>query len=378
MARAGQLRKHLETAEFTAQEVALASNNVSLPLEALRREITPVGLHYTLSHFDLPFLAADDFRLRVGGSVERPFEITLAELQRLPAVTQRVTLECAGNGRAAMMPRYPSMPWTHGAVGTADWTGVPLRVLLERAGLRSGTVDVVFSGADRGIDGGIEQAFARSLNVEQALADGVLVAWAMNGQPLPPQHGAPLRLVVPGWYGMASVKWLTSIDASPKRFEGHQQAVVYRLRQVREESGEPIERIRVKSLMAPPGITDWYSRERIVAAGATVLEGRAWSGNGAIRRVEVLADGRWRDAQLAPPTGRWAWQHWRIDWQATPGEHELACRATDDSGDTQPLEPAWNYNGMCNNAVQRLRVTVTSDDAPAGDPRGPQNEESKR
>jgi DMSO/TMAO reductase YedYZ molybdopterin-dependent catalytic subunit len=181
----------------------------------------------------------------------------------------------------------------------------------------------------------------------------------MNGAPLLPQHGFPLRLVVPGWFGMASVKWLTRIEALDRPYDGFQQAVGYHYRKYPGDPGVPITFAKVKSLIVPPGIPDWYTRRRLVDRGTVALAGRAWSGAGtAVVRVEVAVDGAWRDAALEPQRGRFEWQGWRWDWDASPGEHELACRATDAAGATQPLEPEWNTNGMGNNAVHRICVTV--------------------
>ncbi|MGH8765092.1 MAG: molybdopterin-dependent oxidoreductase, partial [Burkholderiales bacterium] len=164
-----------------------------MPLEALRYDVTPAGLHYLLIHFDIPDVRADTWALEIGGLVEHPRSLTLAELQRLPARTLRVTLECAGNGRSQISPRYPSMPWIEEGVSTAEWTGTPLRAVLEAAGLKNGVQDVVFHGADRGVDRGIEHAYVRSLVPTEAMHDDVLLVYAMNGAPLLPQHGAPLR-----------------------------------------------------------------------------------------------------------------------------------------------------------------------------------------
>lgn len=326
---------------------------MSLPLEALRYDVTPVGLHYTLSHFDIPVVDADAYRLSLPSR-----DFSLAELKALPSKTLRVTLECAGNGRAGFRPRYPSMPWTQGGVGTAEWTGVPLSAVLGNF-LRKETGEVAFIGADRGFDSGVEHHFGRSLSLEDAMRDEVLLAWSMNGQPLAPQHGAPLRLVVPGWFGMASVKWLSRIELLERPFDGYQQVVGYRYTKQRGEPGTPVRHAKVKSLMAPPGIGDWYTGRRLVAMGSTEIQGRAWSGAGvAVSRVELGVDGEWRAAELEPPAQRFAWQRWRASWDATPGEHELACRATDAAGATQPFEADWNVGGMGNNAVQRVQVTV--------------------
>ena len=177
-------------------------------------------------------------------------------------MTLAVTMECAGNGRAALSPRPLSQPWLLEAVGTAEWTGTPLRGLLEEAGVDEGAAEVLFRGADRGVEGGEEQQYERSLPLAEALREEVLLAYAMNGEPLPPQHGFPLRLVVPGWYGMTSVKWLERITVLDRPFEGYQQARGYRLRQTPEEAGEPVSRMVPRSLMVPPGIPDFATRER--------------------------------------------------------------------------------------------------------------------
>jgi DMSO/TMAO reductase YedYZ molybdopterin-dependent catalytic subunit len=353
-----QPRPHVE-GDFAREELALAYRNSALPLEALAYDVTPLGLHYTLSHFDLPRLDAAGFHLAVSGRVSRPLSLSLDELRRLPARTLRVTLECAGNGRGLMSPRYPSMPWLHEGVGTAEWTGTPLRHVLEQAGVAADAVEIAFLGADRGFDRGVEHDYGRSLKPADAMADDVLLAYAMNGAPLAPQHGYPLRLLVPGWFGMASVKWLTRVDVLAQPFDGFQQVVGYHYRKRAGDPGVPITFAKVKSLMAPPGIPDWYTRRRLVDQGAVTLAGRAWSGAGlAVARVEVGIDGAWHDASLEPQRDRFAWQGWRFEWRASRGEHELAVRATDAAGATQPPEPDWNTNGMGNNAVQRVQVTV--------------------
>jgi DMSO/TMAO reductase YedYZ molybdopterin-dependent catalytic subunit len=345
--------------DYAREELALAYRNSALPLEALAYDVTPLGLHYTLSHYDIPRLAGASFRLAVTGKVARPLALTLDEIRRLPARTQRVTLECAGNGRGLMSPRNPSMPWLYEAVGTAEWTGTPLTGVLELAGMTADAVDVAFLGADRGYDRGVGHDYGRSLKPAAALANEVMLAYAMNGAPLAPQHGYPLRLVVPGWFGMASVKWLTRIEVLGRAFDGPDQVVGYHYRSHRDDPGTPVTFQKVKSLMAPPGIPDWYTRRRLVERGAIELAGRAWSGAGVpIARVEVAVDGAWRDAEVEPQQHRHAWQGWHCGWHATPGEHELACRATDAAGERQPVEAPWNTSGMGNNAFQRVQVTV--------------------
>ena len=347
---------------ISPEELALATRNHGMPLEALRYEVTPPGLHYVLTHYDIPATDPGSWRLEIAGAVARPLALGLAELMRRPAVTARVLLECAGNGRARYEPRPVSQPWLLEAVGSAEWTGTPLAPLLEEAGLAGDAVDVVFTGADHGIERGVAQDYARGLPLAEARRPEVLLAWAMNGAPLPPQHGAPLRLVVPGWYGMAHVKWLRRIDVLDRPFDGFQNSVAYRITVDAGDDGEPVTRIRPRALMAPPGWPDFMTRERFVHAGPVTLTGRAWSGRAPVTRVDVSTDGgaSWTEATLGPadPAHPFGWRPWSFVWTAEPGHRELLARATDQSGDAQPLEQQWNRQGMANNLVQRVPVTV--------------------
>jgi sulfane dehydrogenase subunit SoxC len=347
--------------EVTFDELQLAARNHGMPLEALRYPITPVGLHYLLIHYDIPAVDPDAWRLEIGGRVERPLSLTLAELRARDPVTVPVTLECAGNGRARLAPRPLSQPWLTEAVGTAEWTGVPLAPLLAEAGLGDDAVEVVFTGLDRGIEGGVEQVYERSLPRAEALGPDALLAYAVNGRPLPPQHGAPLRLVIAGWYGMAHVKWLAAITALTTPFEGYQNRVGYRIYDEDGDEGVPVTRIMPRSLTIPPGIPDFFSRERFLDAGPCLLEGRAWSGWAPIERVEVSVDGgdSWHDAGLGEQAGARAWRGWSYAWDSpAPGSHVICSRATDAAGNVQPVESSWNLKGFANNEVERLRVTV--------------------
>jgi sulfane dehydrogenase subunit SoxC len=352
MQAAGTISRH---------QLQMAARNHGLPLEALRYAITPAGLHYLLIHFDIPAVDPGTYRLSVRGRVARELSLTLDEIRALPAVELAVTLECAGNGRALLSPHVESQPWLQEAVGTARWRGTPVRGLLKEAGVEDGAVEVSFAGLDRGVEHGLEQRFERSLSLFEALRPDVLLAYEMNGEPLLPQHGFPVRLLVPGWYGMASVKWLAEITVLDRPFQGFQQLQAYRLRQSEDEEGTPLGRMLPRSLMLPPGIPEFETRRRVVAAGACPLEGRAWSGFGEIESVEVSADGgeSWAAAELEHDVDSpWAWCAWRCEWQADPGEHELWCRARDEAGNVQPLEPEWNLGGYANNAVQRVPVVV--------------------
>jgi len=234
---------------------------------------------------------------------------------------------------------------------------VPLRPILERAGLQADAIDVAFLGIDRGFDK-IFHEYGRSLAPQLALSDDVLLVWGMNGAPLLPQHGYPLRLIVPGWYGMASVKWISHITAIAEPFDGHQQVGTYLFRKDALDPGVPVTHIRVRSMMVPPGVPDWYTRRRLVEAGLVGIEGRAWSGGGVdIAQVEIGIDGEWHDARLGPRHSQYAWRRWTYDWQAARGEHVLSCRATDANGNIQPSEPIADRGGFGNNAIQTVRVT---------------------
>jgi sulfane dehydrogenase subunit SoxC len=355
----------IDALDLTPEELQLAVRNHSMPLEALRYDITPVGLHYLLIHFDIPQMQAADYGLTIGGHVRKPLRLTLEDIMSRPSATVAVTLECAGNGRARLLPRPLSQPWLCEAVGTAEWTGTPLAPILEEAGVSAGAVDVVFTGADRGVQGDVEQWYERSLSVGDATRPEVMLAYAVNGRPLPPQHGFPLRLVVPGWYGMTSVKWLRSITVIDRPFSGYQQATAYHLRRTIDDAGVPVTRMLPRALMVPPGVPDFMTRTRFLEPSSQLLEGRAWSGQAPVAKVDVSVDGgaTWSAATLQDAGSLHAWRRWTYRWEATAaGEHELCVRATDAAGNTQPLEQAWSTEGVQNNAVQRVRVVV----GPAG------------
>ncbi len=350
------------TPEFSREEVGLALRNPGMQLEGLRYPITPIGMHYLLIHFDIPQIDPAAYELPVTGRVRNPLKLSLEDIRARPKVTMPVMMECGGNGRAHLSPRPVSAPWHDEAVGCAEWTGTSLHPILEEAGLMDDAVEILFSGYDRGLDQDIEHDYERSLTVEDALREEVILAYEMNGVPLSPQHGSPLRLVVPDWYGMASVKWLKEIRAIEEPFEGVQQALTYNYRQSEEDPGAPVTRKHPHALMIPPGIPDFLSRKRHVEAGRITIEGRAWSGFGPVERVEFSADGggTWYDAHLGGSVGRYGWTSWSSEWEARPGEYELCARATDASGKTQPVdgEEVWNQGGYGINVVQRVPVQV--------------------
>jgi DMSO/TMAO reductase YedYZ molybdopterin-dependent catalytic subunit len=321
--------------------------NAETPLSEQVGLITPNALHYVRDHFAVPRWQ----RLVVDGEVERPLELGLDDLLAMPRRSLVVTLECAGNGRAFLEPPIPGEQWRVGAVGTAEWTGVPLRHVLALARPKPSAVEIVFAGADAGDvqAAGGRIAFERSLPVSAGRAEDVLLAFAMNGDPLPADHGAPLRLVVPGAYGMASVKWLARITLSARVFRGFYQADRYVV------DGAPLPPIAVRAVITSPA-------DGAVVSGPTVVAGYCWSGGSPVSRVEVSDDGgrTWADAELAPSISRYAWRRWERAWTPRgPGEARLIARAWTADGEGQPLEPRRVGSlGYLNNGARPVTVRV--------------------
>jgi DMSO/TMAO reductase YedYZ molybdopterin-dependent catalytic subunit len=344
------------------EEVVLAFRCHGMHLEALRFPITPLGQHFVLMHFDVPYFTdVDNYAITIRGRVRTPMTVTLPQLKARPTVQQPTILECAGTGRSYAHPRAIYVPWSTEPMGVYEYTGTPLRPLLEEAGLLDDAVEVVFTGFDEGIDLGVQHHFERALPLKEALADGVILAWNANGQPLLPHHGFPLRLIVPTWYGMTSVKWLTTITVIDHTFQGEEQKLVYRDTFGSSDSGRPIQKKAVRSATMPPGIPDAISRHRFIPRGPTLLQGKAWSGTGRIVRVEVSTDDRrtWQPATLHAPVSEFAWTPWTFTWNATRrGETIISSRATDSAGNIQPLRDFWNQQGMAQNGVERIGVMV--------------------
>ena len=345
---------------YYEEELALAFRNRGMPLEGLRYDITPTGMHYLLIHFDIPAVDADAWRLNIGGLAANPVSLSLDDIKRRPSVTMPVTMECAGNGRARLNPRPVSQPWLLEAIGTAEWTGTPLRGILDDADIDPSAIELVFTGRDEGVQGGEAQFYQRSLTLDDARREEVLLAYEMNGAPLEPQHGYPLRLLVPGWYGMTSVKWLEDIEAVAEPFTGYQMEQTYRYKSSPDDPGEPVSVMRVRALMLPPGIPDFMTRTRLLDAGAVTLSGKAWAGRLSVSKVEVSDDDgmSWQEAELGKQVGRFAWRNWSYRWDASSGRRFLCVRATDEAGNVQPTAQPWTLQGMGNNMAQRIEVVV--------------------
>jgi DMSO/TMAO reductase YedYZ molybdopterin-dependent catalytic subunit len=335
--------------------------NAEAPLTALDAFITPIETFYVRSNFAVPRLDPGGWKLRVDGLVERPQTLSLADLDAGPTSTITCTLECAGNNRRRLSPAPEGEPWGVGAISTAEFSGVPLSHVLHRAGVRPGAVEVRFEGADSGVPQGRVDTvrFERSLPTEVAFGDDVLIATAMGGRPLTPDHGAPARLLVPGWYGMASVKWLTRIEVLDHALEAHFQTDRYRYHPAAATDDQPppaVTTIRVNSMITSisPDIDE--------GSGARRLEGAAWCGTAAIAAVDVsIDDGPWRPAELIGERYPRAWRRWRFDWEAPVGRHALRSRATAADGATQPDEPEWNRLGYGNNAIATTLVDIVTE-----------------
>ena len=306
---------------ISIEELRLAARNHAMPLEALRYPITPPGLHYLLIHYDIPAVDEATYRLEVDGLVATPLSLSLED-------SARAAGGGAGgdDGMRGQRARARSSHTSSASRGCrrrwAQRAGEGRRCArsLAEAGVMDDAVELVFTGLDHGLEGGIEQAYQRSLSLIDTHRPEVLLAYEMNGAPLAPQHGFPLRLLVPGWYGMTSVKWLGRITAVDRPFEGYQQSHSYRLRQDEDETGEPLSRMLPRALMAPPGFPEFETRSRIVPAGPHLLEGRAWSGLGEVEAVTVSTDGgdSWAAAELEDDLGsQWAWRRWTFPWNPT-------------------------------------------------------------
>jgi DMSO/TMAO reductase YedYZ molybdopterin-dependent catalytic subunit len=317
--------------------------NLEMPFETAEGFITPTKTFYVRTHFPIPKIDRDAWWLHVEGEVEKPFAINYEELVKLQSRTIPVTLECAGNNRNFLEPKVKGVQWGLGAVGTAEWTGVPLSVLLDRAVIRPNAREVVLEGADHGMlddpkSPPGELTFARSIPLDKARSD-VLLAYRMNGEHLPPEHGFPLRAIVPGWYAMASIKWLQRIIVTDQPFTGYYQTLDYAYWKRRGNIAElnPLAEMQVKAEIAKPS-----QGETVPANSSVRVYGAAWASDGEIAKVELSTDGgsTWNEAKLLGKSIQNAWRLWEFDWQTPgmPGKRILVARATDSLGRTQPVE----------------------------------------
>jgi anti-anti-sigma factor len=320
--------------------------------------VMPNQRFYVRNHFQIPQLDASSWRLNVVGLVDRPLILSFRDLVKMPSQTQFVTLECAGNGRSLLSPRVNGEQWNLGAVSTAEWTGVPLTEVLDRAGVKADAKEVVFRGADSGkLDASSEPIrFERSLSIDDALGSSALLAYAMNGEALPILHGYPLRVIVPAWYAVASVKWVTQVEVISEAFSGHYQTETYFYEWQRggQVVREPVSLQQVRSLITEP------EPDSEVEQGELPIRGVAWSGAAPIAGVEVsIGGGPWQDARLVGEQRQHSWQGWELIARLQqPGSTVISARATDMTSRTQPESPEWNRLGYGNNAIQKVRVDI--------------------
>jgi DMSO/TMAO reductase YedYZ molybdopterin-dependent catalytic subunit len=339
--------------------------NLEMPFEEVNDFLTPTESFYVRTHFPIPLIDRDAWWLHVEGEIEKPFAINYEELLQVEPVTIPVTLECAGNNRHFLEPKVKGVQWGFGAVGTAEWTGAPLSVLLDRAGVKTNACDVILEGADGGIledpkSPPGELKFARSIPLEKARSD-VLLAYQMSGGELPPQHGFPVRAIVPGWYAMASIKWLQRIIVTDRVFTGYYQTLDYAFWKRHEQAAEltPLTEMQIKAQIARP------TQGEILPTNSGVrIHGAAWTSDSEITKVELSTDAgsTWNDAKLLGKPKPNAWQLWEFNWQTPtmPGRQSLIARATDSRGRTQPIERDHDRGTYMINHLLPVEVIVRS------------------
>ena len=342
------VRGHWQTGRVPERDLLVLTEeplNAETRLDRQRGRIVPAGRHYVRTHFAIPVGPPE---VLIRGAVRAPGSVTLEEIRRLPPRTVTVTLECAGNGRRFLDPPVPGEQWGLGAVGTAEWTGASFHSLLPGDWLH-GAVEILFRGADEGVpkDLGRRIAYERSLPIDIARGDDTLVAYAMNGEGIPREHGGPLRLIVPSWYGMASVKWLAEIRLLDRPFDGFFQQDRYVI------EGAPLRNIEPRAVITSPADgADVYGR-------SLEVRGYAWSGHAPVERVDLSeGGGTLASTTLPADTAPHAWREFSLRVALDPGEHVLIAQAIDRKGNTQPLSPRRNALGYANNGARATRIRV--------------------
>jgi sulfite oxidase len=336
-----------------------------MPVSLLNTWISPVEYFFVRNNLLMPSkFTLDNWRLRITGEVAKPLELRFADIARLDPHEVTNTLECAGNGRAFFQPRIGGVRWERGAVGNAQFSGPALGNILRMASLKPTARHVAFRGLDVAPHGA--EPFIRSIPLEKALDPDTLLAFRMNGAPLTPEHGYPARVLVPGWTGSASIKWVTEMEVLPTEYRGYYMSSAYRLpkdgaNRVVGTTSEwsAITSLPVKSVIAHPAAGAVFS---LRTSEPVRISGAAWAGDVSIARVDVSIDGGrlWQPASLSPEGARYAWRLWNFDWKPqTAGKYLVMSRATDTAGRSQPLETTWNPQGYLWNGVDRIAVTVT-------------------
>jgi DMSO/TMAO reductase YedYZ molybdopterin-dependent catalytic subunit len=339
--------------------------DLEMPLDGFQEWITPVDRFFVRCHTYYPERAnLSDWRLKIDGVVNQPLTLTMDDLKKLPRAELVGVLECAGNGRSFYQPHVPGTQWAFGSVGNGRWAGVRFRDVLQKAGLKESAKEILLDGSDSPL--GSMPKFQRTIPVQKALDPDTLLAYDMNGQPLPDEHGYPLRLIAPGWAGDSWVKWLHHIEVLDHDFEGFWMKTAYRHPARHVEPGAavaaseliPVTDLNVKSVIATPGT--W------VKPGRVRISGTAWSNGSPVTKVDVSVDGgkTWKPAKLGKDQSRYAWRLWELGWEAPAGKYSLLARATNAAGQTQPLSEEWNPSGYLWNVAQPLQVEVSSNEVP--------------
>jgi DMSO/TMAO reductase YedYZ molybdopterin-dependent catalytic subunit len=353
------------------QKIALRALNDRAPLletpwQYFRHDLTPNEAFYVRWHLEAIPTHVDlrTWRLRVDGHVERPLELSMEDLRRMDTVSLVAVNQCSGNSRSFFQPRMPGGQWLNGAMGNARWTGVRLRDLLQRAGLRAGAVQISFDGLDEGPLPSVPD-FVKSLELDHARQPEILVAYEMNGAPLPMLNGFPARLIVPGWYATYWVKALSHISVLDRLFTGFWMATAYRIPstpganespQALAQQTVPISRMNVRSFFVRPD-----PGARVPVGQPFALEGIAFDGGDGIRHVEFSADGggTWSEARLGDDLGRFSFRRWHADWTpSVGGEYRLQVRAVNNAGERQPTQANWNRGGYMRNVVEEIQVSA--------------------
>ncbi|WP_409274885.1 sulfite oxidase [Neobacillus sp. SCS-31] len=339
---------------------SLFPENQETPIQFIDTANTPDKLFYKRNHFSYPALSYSNYWLPINGIVSKPSLLSMQKIIQLPSKTLQVVLECSGDKRRFFEPKVFGEQWEKGAISQGYWRGVPLRKLLERSGIRKGAKEIVVEGYDYGERTDLNKVFsyARSLPIEKALHPDTLIAYEYNGQPIPFKHGYPLRLIVPQWYAMASVKWIKQIRVIDSTFKGPFQTIDYVYYPNKENNLDafPVTSINVNSTIQKP------LDMKILNTGKHLIKGIAWTGNGFISKVEISVDGgiTWRLATSEHVKHEgYGWQPWSYEWTVPKkGEYVILSKATDSTGRTQPADPFWNRKGYGYNAMDQIKVMV--------------------
>jgi sulfite oxidase len=347
--------------------------DLEMPLSGFNQWITPIDQFFVRTHTYTPEPPnIGEWRLKLDGVVNQPLMLTMDDLKKMRRVEMVAVVECAGNGRSFYHPRVAGTQWAFGSVGNGRWAGVRFRDVLEKAGLKDSAQQILFDGAD--VPLGKMPDFQRTIPVKKALHPDTLLAYEMNGQALPLEHGFPLRVIVPGWASDSWVKWLDHVEVLDHEFEGFWMKTAYRHPTHPVEPGAtvdpkemvPVTDLNVKSVIATPAAGS-------IKPGRTRISGTAWSNTSPVTRVDVSVDGgnTWKPAKLGKNKSQYAWRLWQLDWQPAAGKYTLLARATNEAGQTQPMEQQWNPSGYLWNAVQRVNVEVTTQETtnPPAEPR---------